>query len=102
MGYCALPGAREGVRIPWTRDPSGRLQSQQKNELRRTTDLPCHASTVQIGAPSGKTLVRSIFHNTGSAKQKKAAIAALKLAPSSRRTVVMADRRLPRIYCLCC
>src|SRR6266481_637797 len=65
MHCCASSAAKEGALVPWTHDPSGRLQSQQKNELRRTTDLPCHASTVQIGAPSGKTLVRSIFHSDG-------------------------------------
>jgi hypothetical protein len=25
--------------MPWTRDPSGRLQSQQKGKFRRTTDF---------------------------------------------------------------
>src|SRR6266851_2746948 len=38
MRYCALSAAREGVRIPWTRGPSGRLQSREKSEFRRRTD----------------------------------------------------------------
>src|SRR5260370_37733295 len=54
MHCCASSPAKEEPLIPWTRDPSGRLQSQKKSEFRRTTDLPCHASTVQIGARSGK------------------------------------------------
>src|SRR5260370_14406681 len=54
MHCCASSPAKEERLIPWTRDPSGRLQSQKKSEFRRTTDLPCHASTVQIGARSGK------------------------------------------------
>src|SRR5258707_13378872 len=61
MHCCASSAAREEALIPWTSDPSGRRQSQQKNEFRRTTDLPCHANTVQIGACSGKIGSGSIY-----------------------------------------
>src|SRR6266850_6026400 len=61
MHCCASSAAKEEALIPWTRDPSGRLQSRQKREFRRTTDLPCHVSTVQIGARSGKTGSSSIY-----------------------------------------
>src|SRR5260370_42047317 len=61
MHCCASSAAKEEALIPWTRDPSGRLQSRQKSEFRRTTDLPCHVSTVQIGARSGKTGSSSIY-----------------------------------------
>src|SRR5258706_6594217 len=55
MHCCASSAAKEEALIPWTRDPSGRLQSRKKSEFRRRTYLPCHVSTVQIGARSGKT-----------------------------------------------
>src|SRR5258705_9576563 len=61
MHCCASSAAKEEALIPWTRDPSGRLQSRKKSEFRRTTDLPCHVSTVQIGARSGKTGSSSIY-----------------------------------------
>src|ERR1700736_3642152 len=61
MHCCASSAAKEEALIPWTRDPSGRRQSQQKSEFRRTTDLPCHASTVQIGARSGKIGSSSVY-----------------------------------------
>jgi hypothetical protein len=60
MHCCTSSAAREEALIPWTRDPSGRPQSQQKSEIRRTTDLPCHASTIRIRARSGKTGSSSI------------------------------------------
>src|SRR5260370_6601128 len=47
MHCCASSAAKEEALIPWTRDPSGRLQSQQKSEFRRTTDLPCHATQLR-------------------------------------------------------
>src|SRR5260370_35842573 len=47
MHCCASSAAKEEALIPWTRDPSGRLQSQQKSEFRRTTDLPCHATQIR-------------------------------------------------------
>src|SRR6266851_1840256 len=40
MHCCASSAAREETLIPWTSDPSGRRQSQQKSEFQRTTDLP--------------------------------------------------------------
>src|SRR5882762_739740 len=61
MHCCASSAAREETLIPWTSDPSGRRQSQQKSEFRRTTDLPCHANTAQIGACSGKIGSGSIY-----------------------------------------
>src|SRR6267142_6300763 len=64
MHCCASSAAKEEALIPWKRNPSGRLQSQQKSEFRRTTDLPCHANTVQIGARSGKIGSSSIYNSS--------------------------------------
>src|SRR5258705_10760398 len=47
MHCCASSAAKEEALIPWTRDPSGRLQSRKKSEFRRTTDL---TSTVSARA----------------------------------------------------
>src|SRR6267142_7212729 len=61
MHCCASSAAKEETLIPWTSDPSGRRQRQQKSEFRRTTDQPCHANTVQVGACSGKIGSGSIY-----------------------------------------
>jgi hypothetical protein len=39
MHCCTSSAAKEQALIPLTRDPSGRLQSQQKGEFRRTADF---------------------------------------------------------------
>jgi hypothetical protein len=45
--------------MPWTRDPSGRSQSQQKSEFQRTTDRVTPAQFRQALAPGLISLVGS-------------------------------------------
>src|SRR5260221_9027712 len=95
MHCCASSAAKVEALIPWTRDPSGRRQSQQKSEFRRTTDLPCRTRFCVGGGaaaedggvilihrhcePTGRANARPM---TGSAKQSTALRNAVWIASS--------------------
>jgi hypothetical protein len=79
MHRCTSSAAKEEAPIPWTRDPSGRPQSQQKSEFQRTTD--------RVTLAGGRKLSRRRYFRTPGLRKLASTIAYLlgELFPGTER-----------------